>query len=155
MTLSFLNKDLENDNEKIVDVVDEKDKKIEVAEEEEKEEEFNPSENYSNQYKYYKIFEKDNQFDDIGSSEEEEDEDEEDEQDQDEEGLEEEVSEEEESHSEDVSEESRCEEEGNDNPQFGKRMFSDLYSPADQEKLEDPVVKKQKFEISEILSSAV
>merc|ERR1712083_309091 len=37
-------------------------------------------------------------------------------------------------------------------PQFGKRMFSDLYSPVDQE---DPVVKKQKFEMSEILSSAV
>merc|ERR1719233_425196 len=39
-----------------------------------------------------------------------------------------------------------------DSPQFGKRMFSDLYSPVDQE---DPVVKKQKFEMSEILSSAV
>merc|ERR1719193_301430 len=113
MTLSFLNKEYEDDHEKIVDVVDEDDK------------------------------------------EEEDEEEDDDEQDQDEEGSEEEVSEEDvsdESRSEDVSEESRCEEEKSDPPQFGKRMFSDLYSPVDQE---DPVVKKQKFEMSEILSSAV
>merc|ERR1712212_517593 len=118
MTLSFLNKEYEDDHEKIVDVVNEDDKKVEDANAEEEEED-----------------------------EEEDD----DEQDQDEEGSEEEVSEEDVS-DESRSEESRCEEEQTDSPQFGKRMFSDLYSPVDQE---DPVVKKQKFEMSEILSSAV
>merc|ERR1711931_55080 len=158
MTLSFLNKEYEDDHEKIVDVVDEEDKKIEDADAEEKEEEYSPSENYSNQYKYYQANEKDDKFDDIESAEEDVDEEEDEDQDQEEEGSEEDVSEEDvsdDSRSEDVSEESRCEEDKTDSPQFGKRMFSDLYSPVDQNKLEDPVVKKQKFEMSEILSSAV
>merc|ERR1712179_184783 len=163
MTFSFLNKEYEDAHEKIVDVVDEEDKKVEDAEAEEKEVEygrkFNISENYSNQFKHYQATnEKEDTFDDIESAEEDEDEEEDDEQDQDEEGSEEEVSEEDvsdESRSDDVSDESRCEEEETKSPQFGKRMFSDLYSPVDQEKLEEPVVKKQKFEMSEILSAPV
>merc|ERR1712212_544023 len=90
MTLSFLNKEYEDDHEKIVDVVDEDDKRVEDADAKEKEEEYCPSENYSNQYKYYQANEKDDKFDDIESAEEEEDEEEDDdEQDQDEEGSEE------------------------------------------------------------------
>merc|ERR1711936_990838 len=130
MTFSFLNKEYEDAHEKIVDVVDEEDKKVEDVEAEEKEVEygrkFNISENYSNQFKHYQATnEKEDTFDDIESAEEDEDEEEDDEQNQDEEGSEEEVSEEEETES----------------PPFGKRMFSDLYSPVDQEKLEEPVVK--------------
>merc|ERR1711881_717454 len=122
----------------------------EEAEVERKEEEYNPSENYREQY--YQGTEKDDAFDDIRSDEEEGDEDDEEEEDRDEEGSEEDRS------AEDVSEESRSEEDETDALQFGKRAFSDIYSPVgelDQDKSEEPIMKKQKFEISEILSSAV
>merc|ERR1712050_185020 len=120
MTFSFLNKEYEDDQEKVVDVVNDHEEKVEEAEVERKEEEYNPSENYREQY--YEGTEKDDAFDDIRSDEEEEEEDE------------------------------------TDALQFGKRAFSDIYSPVgelDQDKSEEPVMKKQKFEISEILSSAV
>merc|ERR1711881_154457 len=150
MTFSFLNKEYEDDQEKVVDVVNDHEEKVEEAEVERKEEEYNPSENYREQY--YEGTEKDDAFDDIRSDEEEED--------RDGEGSEEERSEEDvsdESRSEDVSEESRSEEDETDSHQFGKRAFSDIYSPVgelDQDKSEEPIMKKQKFEISEILSSA-
>merc|ERR1711979_89016 len=149
MTFSFLNKEYEDDQEKVVDVVNDHEEKVEEAEVERKEEEYNPSENYREQY--YEGTEKDDAFDDIRSDEEEE---------RDGEGSEEERSEEDvsdESRSEDVSEESRSEEDETDALQFCKRAFSDIYSPVgelDQDKSEEPVMKKQKFEISEILSSA-
>merc|ERR1711881_686566 len=113
MTFSFLNKEYEDDQEKVVDVVNDHEEKVEEEE------------------------------------------------DRDGEGSEEERSEEDvsdESRSEDVSEESRSEEDETDALQFGKRAFSDIYSPVgelDQDKSEEPIMKKQKFEISEILSSAV
>merc|ERR1712142_174981 len=158
MTFSFLNKEYEDDQEKVVDVVNDHNEKVEDAEVEKKEE-YNPSENYRDQY--YQGTEKDDAFDDIRSDEEEGDEDDEEEEDRDGEGSEEERSEEDvsdESRSEDVSEESRSEEDETDALQFGKRAFSDIYSPVgelDQDKSEEPIMKKQKFEISEILSSAV
>merc|ERR1712142_565352 len=149
MTFSFLNKEYEDDQEKVVDVVNDHNEKVEDAEVEKKEE-YNPSENYRDQY--YQGTEKDDAFDDIRSDEEEGDEDDEEEEDRDEEGSEEDRSE------EDVSDESRSEEDETDALQFGKRAFSDSYSPVgelNQDKSEEPIMKKQKFEISEILSSAV
>merc|ERR1712154_666873 len=122
--------------------------KVEDAEVEKKEEEYNPSENYRDQY--YQGTEKDDAFDDIRSDEEEEEDDEE-EEDRDGEGSEEERSEEDvsdESRSEDVSEESKSEKDETDALQFGKRAFSDIYSPVgelDQDKSEEPIMKKQKF----------